>query len=154
MGVVDAAVPDLDALVDAAYDVLGASTPLAIVGFSRGAGIAALRASEGRREPVILVSGKYEGWSTLGAVPGGEVNVLERIAGWKPPALVLHGTADGAIPVSQAHNFETALLAAGATVESHYYEGSGHNLAGDLAVHADLQGRITTFLCDRLACAA
>ena len=154
MGVVDAAVPDLDALVDAAYDVLGASTPLAIVGFSRGAGIAALRASEGRREPVILVSGKYEGWSTLGAVPGGEVNVLERIAGWKPPALVLHGTADGAIPVSQAHNFETALLAAGAAVESHYYEGSGHNLAGDLAVHADLQGRITTFLCDRLACAA
>ena len=51
-------------------------------------------------------------------MPGGEVNVLERIAGWKPPALVLHGTADGAIPVSQAHNFETALLAAGATVEA------------------------------------
>ena len=87
-------------------------------------------------------------------MPGGEVNVLERIAGWKPPALVLHGTADGAIPVSQAHNFESALLAAGAAVEAHYYEGSGHNLAGDLAVHADLQGRIATFLCDRLACAA
>ena len=155
MGVVDAAVPDLDVLVDAAYDVLGASTPLAIVGFSRGAGIIGLRASEGRREPVILVSGKYEGWSTLGPpVPGGEVNVLERIAGWKPPALVLHGTADSAIPVSQAHDFETALLAAGGSVEAHYYDGSGHNLAVEPAIHDDLQGRIAMFLCDRLACAA
>ena len=100
------------------------------------------------------MSGKYEGWSTLGPVPGGEVNILERITGWKPPALVLHGTADGAIPVSQAHDFETALLAVGASVDAHYYEGSGHNLADEPAVHDDLQGRIATFLCDRLACAA
>jgi dienelactone hydrolase len=154
MGVVDAAVPDLDGIVDAAYDVLGASTPLGIVGFSRGAGIAALRATEGGREPVILVSGKYEGWSTLGAVPGGEVNILDRIAGWGPPALVLHGTADGAIPVSQAYDFEAALRAAGASVDAHYYEGSGHNLAGEPEVHADLEGRISTFLCAHMVCAA
>jgi dienelactone hydrolase len=154
MGVVDAAVPDLDAIVDAAYDVLGASTPLGIVGFSRGAGIAALRATAGGPEPVILVSGKYEGWSTLGPVPGGEVNILDRVAGWRPPALVLHGTADGAIPVSQAHEFEAALRAAGASVEAKYYEGSGHNLAGEPEVHADLEGRISTFLCAQLVCAA
>jgi dienelactone hydrolase len=154
MGVVDAAVPDLDRIVDAAYDVLGASTPLGIIGFSRGAGIAALRATSGGREPVILVSGKYEGWSTLGAVPGGEVNILDRVAGWRPPALVLHGTADGAIPVSQAHDFEAALLAAGASVEARYYEGSGHNLAGEPEVHADLEGRISAFLCAHMVCAA
>ena len=146
MGVVDAAVPDLDSVVDAVYDVLGASTPLAVVGFSRGAGIAALRASEGRLEPVVLVSGKYEGWSTLGDVPGGDVNVVERVNGWRPPALVLHGTADAAIPVAQAHDFEAALLATGASVEAHYYEGAGHNLAGEPAVHADLEDRITRFL--------
>ena len=154
MGVVDAAVPDLDGVVDAAYDVLGASTSLGIIGFSRGAGIAALRATEGGREPVILVSGKYEGWSTLGPVPGGEVNILDRVAGWRPPALVLHGTADGAIPVSQAHDFEAALRAAGASVEAQYYEGSGHNLAGEPEVHADLQSRISTFLCAHMVCAA
>ncbi len=88
-------------------------------------------------------------------MPGGEVNVLERIAGWKPPALVLHGTADGAIPVSQAHDFETALLAAGAVGgERTTTRVPGTTSRASLAVHADLQGRITTFLCDRLACAA
>ena len=153
MGVVETAVPDLDSVVDAVYDVLGVSTPLAVVGFSRGAGIAALRAAEGRLEPVVLVSGKYEGWSTLGPVPGGEVNVVERVSGWRPPALVLHGTADAAIPVAQAHDFEAALRAAGASVEAHYYDGAGHNLAGEPAVHADLEDRITQFVCARFACA-
>ena len=130
MGVVDASVPDLDSVVDAAHDVLGSSTPLAVMGFSRSAGIAALRASEGRPEPVVLVSGKYEGYSNLSNEPG-EVNIVERgVAGWRVPALMLHGTADAAIPVSQAHDFEAALLAAGASVEAHYYEGAGHNLSG------------------------
>ncbi len=154
-GVVDAAVPDLDSVVDAAYDALGVSTPLVVVGFSRGAGIAALRASDGRREPVVLVSGKYEGWNTLGTtVEGGEVNVVERVAGWGPPALILHGTADGAIPVSQAHDLEAALISAGASVEAHYYEGAGHNLSGEPEVHDDLVARIAQFLCARLGCAA
>lgn len=59
--VVDAAVLDLDSLAEAAHDALAVFEPLVVVGFSRGAGIAALRASWARAEPVVLVSGMYEG---------------------------------------------------------------------------------------------
>jgi dienelactone hydrolase len=156
-GVVDAAVPDLDALVEATRDTLGTSTPITVVGFSRGAGIAALRASSGRPEPVVLVSGMYEGWNAIGStVPGGgsEVDVVQRVAGggWSAPTLILHGTADGAIPVQQAYDLEAALRAAGVDVDAHYYEGAGHNLAGTPEIHADLLDRITGFVCAHTAC--
>jgi len=155
MGVVDASVPDLDTLVTAAHEVLGNSTPLAVMGFSRGGGITALRASAGRPEAVVLVSAKYEGYSNIGVEPGGEVNIVERgVAGWRVPTLMLHGTADAAIPVSQAHDFEAALIGAGASVDAHYYDGAGHNLSGEPAVHDDLLATITRFLCARLGCAA
>jgi carboxymethylenebutenolidase len=153
-GVVDEAVPDLDSLVDAAHQALAPSEPLALVGFSRGAGIAALRASEGRTEPVVLVSGMYEGWNDIGStVPGGqpEVNVVDRVDGWRVSALILHGMDDGAVPVSQAQDLEAALRARGVDVESHYYDGAGHNLSGEAAV-ADLRQTITDFLCARFTC--
>jgi dienelactone hydrolase len=153
-GVVDDAVADLDALVEGAHDALGASTPLAIVGFSRGAGIAALRAAEGRSEPVILVSGMYEGWNDIGStVPGGEVDVVERVDGWHAPALILHGSDDAAVPASQAHDLEQALREQGVDVDAHYYDGAGHNLAGDPGA-TDFDQRIVGFLCAHLGCAA
>lgn len=152
-GVVDDAVADLDSLVEAARHALGASTPVALVGFSRGAGIAGLRASDGRPEPVVLVSGMYEGWNGIGStVPDGEVNFVERISGWHAPVLILHGTSDRAVPVVQAYDLEAALRGVGADVESHYYEGAGHNLAGEPGLNTDLEERITQFLCARLAC--
>jgi dienelactone hydrolase len=155
MGVLDASVPDLDAVVGAAHEAFGASTPLAVMGFSRSGGIAALRASTGRPEAVVLVSGKYEGFSNLDPEASGEVNIVERgVTGWRVPTLILHGTADAAIPVAQAHDLEAALLAAGAPVEAHYYEGAGHNLSGEPAVHDNLVATITQFLCARLGCAA
>ena len=154
-GVVDAAVPDLDSLVEATHHALGASTPLVVVGFSRGGGITALRASGGEPEPVVLISGLYEGWNGIGSdVPGGEVNVVERVDGWRAPTLILHGTADGAVPVVQAQHLEAALRAHGVDVAAHYYEGAGHNLDGDPAVGTDLENQITQFVCARLACAA
>ena len=154
-GVVDAAVPDLDSLVEATHHALGASTPLVIVGFSRGGGITALRASEGQPEPVVLVSGLFEGWNGIGSdVPGGEVNVVERVDGWRAPTLLLHGTADAAVPVVQAQHLEAALRAHGIDVAAHYYEGAGHNLDGDPAVGTDLEDQITQFVCARIACAA
>lgn len=153
-GVVDDAVPDLDALVEGAHDALGSSTPLAIMGFSRGAGIAALRATTGRPEPVVLVSGMFEGWNGIGStVPGGEVDVVERVDGWHAPTLILHGTGDGAVPVSQAQNLERALRDRGVDVDAHYFEGAGHNLSGDPRA-PDFDARIVEFLCARLGCAA
>jgi dienelactone hydrolase len=151
-GVVDDAVPDLDALVEGAHDVLGPSAPLAIVGFSRGAGIAALRASAGRPEPVALVSGMYEGWNGIGStVPGGEVDVVERVDGWHAPTLILHGTDDAAVPVSQAQHLDEALRDRGVEVDAHYFEGAGHNLTGDPNV-ADFNQKIVAFLCTHLGC--
>jgi dienelactone hydrolase len=153
-GVVDDAVPDLDALVDGAHEILGPSTPLALVGFSRGAGIAALRATGGRPEPLVLVSGMYEGWNGLvTTVPGGEVDVVERVDGWHAPTLILHGTGDEAVPVSQAQNLERALRDRGVDVDAHYFEGAGHNLSGDPRA-PDFEPRIVEFLCARLGCAA
>ena len=152
-GVADTMVADLDLLVDAAYRALGPSTRLALMGFSRGAAIAALRASVGRPEPVLLASGRYNGWnSTTDPEPDGTVNVVDRVSGWRAPALILHGTSDGAAPVSQSYELEAALRAAGDDVESHYYEGAGHNLAGEPGVRDDLVNRVTRFLCARLTC--
>jgi dienelactone hydrolase len=154
-GVVDAAVPDLDSLVEATHHALGASTPLALVGFSRGGGIIALRASEGQPELVVLVSGLFEGWNGIGShVPGGEVNVVERVDGWRAPTLLLHGTNDAAVPVVQPQHLEAALRLRGVDVAAHYYEGAGHNLDGDPAVGTDLVDQITQFVCARMACAA
>jgi dienelactone hydrolase len=151
-GVVDEAVPDLDSLVEAAHHALGASEPLTLVGFSRGAGIAALRASAGRPEPVVLIAGMYEGWNGIGStLPGGEVDVVKRVDGWSAPTLILHGALDGAVPVSQALHLEEALRARGVDVEAHYYESGAHNLGADPAA-ADLRDRIAAFVCARSAC--
>jgi alpha-beta hydrolase superfamily lysophospholipase len=151
-GVVDAAVPDLDSLVEAAHHALGASEPLTLVGFSRGAGIAALRASAGRPEPVVLVAGMYEGWNGLGStVPGGEVDVVQRVDGWSAPALILHGALDRAVPISQAHHLEEALRARGVDVEGRYYADGGHNLGADPAA-VDLRDRIAQFVCAHAGC--
>jgi alpha-beta hydrolase superfamily lysophospholipase len=152
-GIVDSMVAGLDSLVDATYGALGASMPLAVMGFSRGAGIAALRASAGRPEPVVLASGRYTGWSSAGgAAATGDVNVVDRVGAWRAPALILHGTIDGAVAVQQAYDLDAALHTAGADVESQYYEGAGHNLAGEPAVHDPLLDRVTQFLCSRLTC--
>jgi dienelactone hydrolase len=153
-GVVEAAVPDLDSLIEAAHHALGSSTPLVVAGFSRGGGITALRASEGQPEPVVLVSGLFEGWNGIGSdVPGGEINVVERVDGWRAPTLILHGNADAAVPVVEAQHLEEALRAHGVDVVAHYYAGAGHNLDGDPAVGADLEDQITQFVCGRMVCA-
>ena len=154
-GVVDDAVQDLDSLVEATHHALGASTPLVVAGFSRGGGITALRASEGQPEPVVLVSGLFEGWNGIGSdVSGGEVNVVERVDGWRAPTLLLHGTNDTAVPVVQAQHLEAALRSHSVDVVAHYYEGAGHNLDGDPAVGTDLEEQIARFVCARMACAA
>jgi dienelactone hydrolase len=151
-GVVDAAVPDLDALVEASHDALGADGELAILGTSRGAALAALRATRGAREPVVLVSGPYEGWNLVDDPPRAEVDVVARVARTAAPALIAHGTDDLAVPVSQAEHLETALRAHGTDVEAAYYA-AGHNLFGDPAVADDLVPRLHRFLCTRLTCA-
>jgi len=145
-------VAQLDSLVDGAYAILGRDTPLAIMGFSRGAGVAAMRASALRFEPVILASGRYEDWGS-NTTPTGLVDVAPRANHWVAPALIFHGTADAAVPIQQSYTLESALRAAGVDVDSRYYEGAGHNLSGEPSAHDDLVNRTIQFLCTHYACA-
>jgi dipeptidyl aminopeptidase/acylaminoacyl peptidase len=82
-----------------------------------------------------------------------EVNVVDRVDGWRAPTLILHGTDDAAVPISQAQDLEAALRARDVDVQARYYEGAGHNLSGDAAV-PDFEQTITDFLCGRFACPA
>jgi dienelactone hydrolase len=149
-GVTEPAVADLDALVDAAKPGLHTER-IAVAGFSRGGGIALLRASHGTTEPVISIAGMAEGWSNLGAI-WGEVNVVQRANGIHTPVLLLHGDNDGAVPVSQAHHMQAALQHNGVPVEAKYYPGAGHGLAADPATRHDMILRIARFVCERLGC--
>jgi dienelactone hydrolase len=151
-GVVDDAVPALDALVEATHDALGADREVAILGTSRGAALAALRATSGAGEPVVLLSGPYEGWNGIDDPPRGEVDVVARAAGIAAPVLLVHGTEDLAVPVSQAEHLEAALRDRGADVEAVYYP-AGHNLLGEPGVGDDVVARLREFVCARSTCA-
>jgi dienelactone hydrolase len=150
-GIVDDAVPEFDAVVEAAHEVFGPNRELAVLGPSRGAAIAALRASAGRPEPVVLISGRYE---SMDPVVGAGTDVVARAAGFRAPVLVLHGVADGVIPVAEAQHLEAALRATGADVAARYYEGAGHNLDGEPVARDDMENLVVEFLCARLTCAA
>jgi alpha-beta hydrolase superfamily lysophospholipase len=151
-GVIDSMVTQLDGLVDATYGALGPSTPLAMMGFSRGASVVSARASAWRPEPVVLASGRYEGWTRDATDPQSRVNIGDRVAAWRAPTLILHGTNDAAVPVAQSEVLESALRGAGVDVQSRYYEGAGHNLAGEPSAHDDLVDRVLGFVCAHLGC--
>jgi dienelactone hydrolase len=151
VGVSDAAVPDLDALVAGARSVLHDPT-LALVGFSRGGGVAMLRATTGATEPVVSIAGVLEGTTAWGQLPS-EVDVVARAAAIKAPVLLLHGEDDTLVPVIQTRDMEQALHAHGADVTAKYYPGAGHGLAQTPGVRGDLIEQITEFLCARDACA-
>ena len=150
-GIVDAAVPEFDAVVEAAHEVFGRETEVAVLGPSRGAAIAALRAGAGRPEPVVLISGRYE---SVDPALGSGTNVVATAGGFRAPALVLHGVSDGVIPVAEARDLAAALRASGADVVAHFYEGAGHNLDGEPVAHDDMEDRIVRFLCGRLVCSS
>lgn len=144
-GVSDAAVGDLDALVRGARDALGGPSSLALVGFSRGGGIAMLRAAHGATDPVVSISGMLEGTTAWGNLPD-EVNVVERASRVHAPALLLHGEDDPLVPIGQAEHMADALAAAGADVQTHWYPEGGHGLAQVPRIRADLQQRIADWL--------
>jgi carboxymethylenebutenolidase len=153
VGVSDAAVPDLDALVAGARSVLTDTSTLALVGFSRGGGVAMLRATTGATEPVVSIAGMVEGTTAWGQLPS-EVNVVERASTVVAPVLLLHGDDDPLVPVQQARDMEAALRAGGTDVVAKYYPNADHGLAWIPAIRPDLVEQITEFLCARSTCAA
>lgn len=144
-GVSDAAVDDLDALVAGARRALGDPASIALVGFSRGGGIAMLRAADGALDPVVSISGMVEGTTAWGNLPD-EVNVVERASGVHAPVLLLHGEDDLLVPITQAEHLADALRAAGADTQTHWYPNGGHGLAQVPAIRADMVRRIVEWL--------
>lgn len=62
------------------------------------------------------------------------------------PVLLLHGTADEAVPVAQSSDMAAAIEKAGGTVEIHLYEGEGHGWRKPETQIDELE-RVHAFLC-------
>lgn len=61
------------------------------------------------------------------------------------PTLMLHGDADGVVPVAQMRDFVAAARAGGADIESHEYAGEGHGWSRPETVRDDFE-RTVAFL--------
>ena len=60
------------------------------------------------------------------------------------PVLIMHGTNDTRVPITEARRLEVVLTAAGAPPEVHWYRGEGHTL--EMASYVDALDRGTKFL--------
>ncbi|MFN8026164.1 MAG: hypothetical protein U0W40_07360 [Acidimicrobiia bacterium] len=142
-GVSGAAVADLDALVQGADRALGGPSTLALVGFSRGGGIAMLRA-DGAPNPVVSVSGMLEGTTAWGQLPS-EVNVVERVrrAG-AGAAAARRRRPVGAGAAVEAHGRRAGRRGCGRA--DHWYPDEGHGLAQVPEIRADILRRLAEWL--------
>lgn len=146
VGVRHESLPSLEGIVDAAVRLEGTNPPpVALMGFSRGGGLVALREVEGGREPWIDMAGLVQPESPLGIFPG-EVDVVARVSRRTQPVLILHGEVDGAVAPEQSRRLAAALRSRGTSVEEHYYPGTGHGLMMVPELRADVERRIAAFV--------
>src|SRR5258708_29353549 len=110
----------LNAFVDAELARLGlAAEACALMGFSQGA-MTVLFA--GLRRPVA--PGAILAFSGALIAPDMLAAELQN----KAPVLLVHGEADGQVPVHRSREAETVLTAAGVPVESRYVQNLGHGI--------------------------
>lgn len=83
------------------------------------------------------VGGKFKGaWGPMADTPEGRRALsaawspIRHVRRSMPPTLVIHGDADKTVPIYQAHQFEAAAQAAGATYKLIVRHGAGHNWPG------------------------
>jgi len=114
------AAPYLDAFIDAELTRLALpADAYAIMGFSQGAMMAlfvGLRRATAPRA-ILAFSGALLAPESLSA----------ELAN-RAPVLLVHGEADGSVPVSRSYDAEAALTAAGVPVEAHYIPRLGHGI--------------------------
>lgn len=113
-GVTEAAVGTVDAIVGAASAITKvAPGHLAVAGYSRGGGMAALWAARtGSRTPIVDFAGMVTGQVVTGPMAG-EVDVTRSAASIVAPVLMLHGHADSIVSVDQSRALLTGLRNAG-----------------------------------------
>jgi carboxymethylenebutenolidase len=105
---------------------------LGIVGISLGATLALETAASDPRVKAIV--------DYFGPLPEGMAARKPRL----PPTLILHGSADHIVPVSNAHALEKLLQQSGTPYEIKIYPGQGHALLG--MAQLDSANRATEFL--------
>jgi len=117
------AAPGLDEFITAELEAAGLpSSRLLLVGFSQGT-MMALHVGLRRPEAVAGIVGI-----------SGMLIAPERLPAEiqsRPPVLLIHGTQDDVVPFRSMELAETALTAAGITVDTHVSPGVGHSIAQD-----------------------
>ena len=119
------AVADVDALIAAVKQVPGVDpSRLAMVGHSYGGAIALMRASDdGSTEPIVAASAPLAAKPACCPVRRGDRFPIDHVAGISGPVLLVHGDADGIVPVGQVK----AFVAARPGTEVRYYaKPAGH----------------------------
>lgn len=106
--------------------------PIALFGHSLGGFLsAAMLISEPAVKAAVILSGGLDEESARN---------VKRAA----PTLILHGSSDTRVPITEARRLESVLTAAGAPPEVHVYRGERHTL--EMSSYVDALSRATEFL--------
>ena len=124
------AAPSVDAFIDEELQKRGLSEREAtLVGFSQGT-MTALHVGLRRKRPLAGIVG-YAGRLIAPQLIGEEIRS-------RPPVLLVHGTADSRVPLEAMTEAETALRAAGVSVETMSCVGLDHSISEDGVVRGGL----------------
>lgn len=80
--------------------------------------------------------------AVMGTTPDANMEIYRQsspinfVSAQSPPTLILHGSADEVVAVSQSQALKAKLDAAGATSQLHVYEGEGHGWFGAKMTHS------------------
>lgn len=157
-GVSEAAVGALDALIAATVRATGVSrSHLAIIGYSRGGGVALLHAARtGSTMPIVDISGMVTGdVRGFGAPLPTDVNVIPSAGAIRASTLILHGYQDGIIIPAQSVDLMTAMRNAGRDVSVHWYFDTcdgpcNHDLLNHTTSRTDVLDRSSAWLHQRI----
>jgi dienelactone hydrolase len=120
--------------VDDAVRLIRKSRPnarIGVFGYSLGGYLAAAESVRNRQvAATVVLAGGLDKGSALGVRH-------------TPPTLILHGSADNRVPISEARRLESTLKAAGANPEFHVYPGEGHIM--NLSSYKDVMLRSVRF---------
>ncbi|WP_282008293.1 alpha/beta hydrolase family protein [Brevundimonas aveniformis] len=100
-------------------------------------------------------SGTFDYWETaIGELDRDRQQIrdaspIRYVDGWTAPVLLVHGTADGTVPVAQSEMMDAALRQAGRDVRFVELEGAGHSFRGE-EYQSTLLAEVAAFLAQHL----
>jgi len=118
------------------------SDRVAIFGLSRGGHAALWAASTGADVQAVVVDAPAHRPAIRPAPP----STTTVIRGLRAPLLLMHGTSDTSIPVTQSGEYEAAAKAAGKQIEAVYFDGVGHLVSVAPQSQTEVLARVVAFL--------